>query len=276
MYGPPVTSGLRPRFARRTLCAQQFKARNFANLATLFLCLAGMLQQAGSADAAGDEVDAAIVFAVDASFSMDPAAAGLQREGHAAALRSQEVQSAIAAGLIGCIAITYVEWSGVGNLHTVLPWTTVCDAAAATEAGDIISKQGDRAIGRRLRSRTSLSFALDASSLILDRFSGRTERKIIDISANGSNNDGLPVSESRERTLAKGHIVNAIVLSREEPDVEPDLPGYFSAMVAGGPGSFVIVPDEPSDYALAIRRKLVLEISGLDVSSVGGVSTIWN
>jgi len=210
------------------------------------------------------DVDAAIVFAVDMSSSIDPDRADFQRMGHVEALRSPEVAAAISRGAKGCIAITYVEWSVPGWLHTVLPWTRICTDSDQQLAADEIAARGDNGLERRGRGGTAISYALDVSSLLLDNLPGRAARKIIDISANGTNNDGLPVARSRDRVLAKGHIVNAIVIDGAEPGVTDNLPGYFNENVIGGPGSFVVMPKAVGDYAHALRRKLVLEISDAD------------
>lgn len=206
-------------------------------------------------------VDAAIVLAVDSSFSVDPAAADLQRLGHADALLSSQVADAISKGLVGCIAITYVEWSSVGEIRTVLPWTRLCDGDDTNAAAAAIAHGGDAGYRRPWRGRSSLSFAIAAGSLMLDRFPGEAARRIIDISTNGTNNDGVPVIESRDRTLRRGHIINAIAISREEPGVTADLPAYLAASVIGGPGAFAIAAERAEDYAAALRMKLVLEIS---------------
>lgn len=42
-----------------------------------------------------------------------------------------------------------------------------------------------------------------------------------------------------------------------------DLAGYLHEAVIGGPGAFVAVSKDPADYARALRRKLVVEISGI-------------
>lgn len=218
-----------------------------------------------SAATAGDlmEVDAAIVFAVDISSSIEPQHADLQRQGHAEALRSTEVAAAIAGGATGCIAITYVEWSVPGWLRTVLPWTKICSDEDRENAAAEILARGDNGLERRGRGGTAISYTIEASGMLLDRLPGRANRKIIDISANGTNNDGLPVAGARERVVAKGYAINAIVLAQIEPGITDDLPGYFRDNVIGGPGAFVIVPASPSDYATALRRKLVLEISAV-------------
>lgn len=207
------------------------------------------------------DVDAAIVFAVDVSASVDPATADLQREGHAAALVSPEVIAAIARNRIGCIAITYVEWGSPGQVRSVAPWTSVCGLSDARAVASLISKDGDRGYGCHSYCGTSISFAIDLGGMLFDRYVGYAARKIIDISANGTNNDGLPVEPSRLRAIAKGYTINAIAIPARTSGVTYDLSSYFAENVIGGPNAFVIAPAGTRDYAAALRRKLVDEIS---------------
>ena len=230
---------------------------------TVSACLlAGQIWPAAAADP--PEVDAAIVFAVDSSTSIDPVRADRQRLGHAEALRSREVVAAIKQGRAGCIAVTYFEWASVGSLRTVLPWRLVCNEAQANAAAETIEQYGDTGRGRSRGGRTSISFAIDAASLSLRAWESKAAKTVIDVSVNGTNNDGLPVEVSRRQALAEGHVINAIALDRSEEGVTHDLPGYLHAAVIGGPGAFVAVSKDPADYVRALRRKLVIEISGLD------------
>ena len=61
------------------------------------------------------EVDLALVVAVDISFSMDTDEQALQREGFAQAFRSPLVHDAIRGGMLGRIAVTYMEWAGAAG-----------------------------------------------------------------------------------------------------------------------------------------------------------------
>jgi hypothetical protein len=214
------------------------------------------------------DVDAAIVFAVDFSSSVDPDTADLQREGHAAAITSPEIIAAIARNHVGCISIVYFEWSSSGRMRKVLPWTSVCGLEDAEAAASVIRKKGDTGRGRRgRRGGTSISYAIDVGSLLLDKFPGTATRKIIDISANGENNGGPPVHQSRLKAIAKGYTVNAISLPSTDGSSH-NLASYFTENVIGGPLAFVITPTGASDYAVALRRKLVIEIS-LNVNAPG-------
>ncbi|CCV10118.1 conserved exported hypothetical protein [Mesorhizobium sp. STM 4661] len=237
------------------------------------VCLLAATIPLTGVEARANDVDAAIVFAIDTSASISIEHATLQRQGHVEALRSKDVADAIEGGPVGCIAITYIQWSSVGRLQTILPWTTICDGEQAAAAASAIDRVGDTGRGRSYRGRTSISFAIDISSQLLDRFQGTATKKIIDVSSNGTNNDGLPVAESRLRTIAKGYIINAIAVARDEPGVTADLPRYLRENVIGGAGSFVIAPDTPADYSTAIRRKLVLEIS--NVAPGNGCTTCY-
>ena len=207
------------------------------------------------------DVDVAVVFAVDFSSSIDPDTADLQRKGHAAALTSPEIVAAIARNHLGCISVAYFEWSSPGRIRIVLPWTSICRLEDAEAAALVISENGDTGFRRRGRGGTSVSSAIDVGSLLLDQFPGKAAKKVIDISANGENNDGLPVHLSRLKAIAKGYTINAIAIPAEDENPGHRLASYFTDNVIGGPQAFVMTPTGTGDYAAALRRKLVSEIS---------------
>jgi hypothetical protein len=49
---------------------------------------------------------------------------------------------------------------------------------------------------------------------------------------------------------------------------KPWLVEYFEAEVIGGPGAFVEAAKDRSDFAAALRRKMILEIAGGDTRSL--------
>ena len=77
------------------------------------------------------EVDVELFLAVDVSRSMTPAELEIQRRGYAEALRSNEVIAAIEGGLIGAIAVTFVEWAGQHSQRVVVPWTVITNREQA-------------------------------------------------------------------------------------------------------------------------------------------------
>ncbi|MET2827358.1 DUF1194 domain-containing protein [Mesorhizobium shangrilense] len=231
---------------------------NLLGTLTAFGVSAMLVLPAYAADVA--DVDVAVVFAVDMSSSVDPATADILREGHVTAMCAPEVIAAITRNRIGCVGITYFEWSSYGHFQMVLPWTRVCGLSDGKAAASVILKRAQRGYGHR-GGDTSISFAIDEGSLLLDQFPGEAARKVIDIAGNGTNNDGLPVQQSRLQAIAKGYTINAIVVSPLLRGVKYDLTSYFAENVIGGPRAFVIEPVNKSDYAVALRRKLVQEIS---------------
>ncbi|MDH6231764.1 hypothetical protein M2281_002362 [Mesorhizobium soli] len=112
--------------------------------------------------------------------------------------------------------------------------------------------------------------------MLLDRYPGHAGRKVIDVSTNGTNNDGLPLIDSRTRAFEVGYIVNGIAVSRGEPGITDDLPGYLENNVMTGAGAFVIAPRKPEEYAIALRRKLVLEISDRQIGGATGAQYASN
>mgnify|MGYP001047813910 CR=1 FL=1 len=267
---PPSPAGLSMFSAGRRFSSQ----KNGAFRSSFAVAIVALHWVAFSPDAAfameGDVVDTAVIFAVDASSSIGPGTARLQLNGHVEALRSAEVAKAIASGPIGCIAISYVEWSSVGRLAVILPWTRLCGAEDASQAAGLILERGSDGIERKGSGRTSLSFAIDAGRLLLGKYPGHAGRKVIDVSTNGTNNDGLPPIDSRARAFEVGYIVNGIALSRDEPGITDDLPGYLENNVITGAGAFVVAPRKPQEYEIALRRKLVLEISNWQTDDAAG------
>lgn len=226
---------------------------------TLFLWLLFVVIFGVPAHAA--DVDAAIVFAVDISASVDRATAKLQRDGHAMAIAEPAVIAAISRGPNGCIAVTYLEWASRGQARSVLPWRRVCgmeDALSVAGAIRRLASDGDDCSGY---CATSISDAIDSGSGLLEQYQGAAQARIIDISANGTNNDGAPLWASRARALARGYTINAIVLPQIRYGVPYPLVDYFNDNVIGGDGAFVIEPETVNDYVSALRRKLMSEIS---------------
>ena len=82
-----------------------------------------------SAEAAGPlEVDVEIVLAADVSRSMDFAELKIQRDGYSAALSDPAFIRAVEAGMLGRIAITYVEWAGQDRQSVVADWQVIDNA----------------------------------------------------------------------------------------------------------------------------------------------------
>lgn len=192
------------------------------------------------------------MLAVDCSDSVDEAEFRLQIEGLAEAFESPDIAQATQAGPNGRIAIAMLEWSDAGNAHTVVPWTLVGDQGSARELAATF-----RAVRRVNRGVTSLSGALVASMSLQASLPARTGRRVIDISTDGTNNNGPRPDEIRDRAVDLGIVVNGLTILTDVPYLD----AYFANHVKGGKGSFVIKANDYGAYHDAIKRKLLREIA---------------
>jgi hypothetical protein len=232
----------------------------------LTLALLTALPWAAVPAAAGEEVDVALVVAVDISNSMDPEEQLLQREGFVEAFRSPEVHLAIRNGMLGKIAVTYFEWAGTHIQHVVVRWTVIDGPESANAFADALSRSPPRR-----GPRTSISGAIDASVRLLEDSGIEALRRVIDVSGDGANNQGRSISEARDDALDKGIVINGLPIMLKRPtgywDTEK-LDVYYRACVIGGPGSFIIPITERSQFAEAVRTKIVREVAALDYTII--------
>jgi hypothetical protein len=114
--------------------------------------------------------------------------------------------------------------------------------------------------------RTSISGALMFSAALFEGNGFRGIRRVIDVSGDGTNNQGPLVTLVRDDVVAKGIVINGLPIMLKEPqpgsiDIK-DLDIYYEDCVIGGPGAFVIPIRERDQFKEATRTKLVLEIAG--------------
>src|SRR6266702_820693 len=183
-------------------------------------------------------VDTELVIAVDVSNSMDPEEQALQREGYVAGLTSREFLSAIRSGMHGRVAVTYFEWAGLYDQKIIMPWRMI----DGPEAADAVANEITRAPYRRA-PRTSIYGALQFAKPMFDSSGYNGLRRVIDVSGDGVNNMGPPVTLMRDDVLGSGITINGlpIILKRRYGySADANLDIYYEDCVIGGPGSFVI------------------------------------
>ena len=207
------------------------------------------------------DVDVALVLAVDISNSMDPDEQELQRQGYIEAFRSPLVHQVIRSGMLGRVAVSYVEWAASNNQQVVVPWTEMEGAEDAISFAEHLA----RAPLRRA-PRTSISGAIDFSVRLLQDRQGNAARRVIDISGDGANNQGRRVTDARDDAIAKGVTINGLPLLLKQRtasafDVE-NLDDHYRDCVIGGPGSFMMTVQERSQFAVAIKTKIIREMAG--------------
>ena len=205
-------------------------------------------------------VDIELVIAVDISYSMDLDELAVQREGYAQAIVSKEFLQALKNGPNSKIAVTYFEWSASTDQKIIIPWRII----DGPETADAVVNEIMKTPVRR-GSRTSISGAIYFAMPLFDENPYRGLRRVIDISGDGPNNNGAPVTGARDAALEKGIVINGLPIMVKEPsystmDID-DLDLYYEDCVIGGPGSFVVSIKDREKFKEAIRTKLLLEVA---------------
>jgi hypothetical protein len=206
----------------------------------------------------GGEVDVELVLAVDTSRSMDYEEVRVQREGYVEALKHKEFIDAVRTGLTGRIAISYFEWAGEVVPGSVIDWQIIENEQDARAFAD---KLEARPINTQRRTSISAAIAQGATMIVANSYRGM--RQVIDVSGDGPNNSGNPVVPARDKAVEAGIVINGLALMLRPSGAPGGLDKYYGDCVIGGPGSFVLPVHDIDDFAVAVRRKLVMEISGL-------------
>lgn len=234
-----------------------------ANMLTRALAAAGtvILTSFASAESIGEQIDVdlELVLAADRSASMSRLMLVRQRNGFAEAFRSEALRSKIQSGYLGRIAVVYVEWSDETDQKVVVPWTLL-------EADEDFGRFADAINAIEIaypNCETAIGSALLHAQNLLNTNAFHGQRQVIDISGNGRNSDGPPVSEALQTLKTFGTTVNGLVLPEVDfpVDIDPALSDYFWREVVSGPGGFAITVQPGIGYDEAISRKLALEVA---------------
>jgi hypothetical protein len=146
----------------------------------------------------------------------------------------------------------------------IAEWTVIRDGeSAASFAATLLSAP------RAFVGRTSISAAVDFSYAFLSKAGASAERRIIDVSGDGTNNSGRSVRDARDEAVAAGVTINGLAILNEHPNpgyfahTQPPegLPEYYRQNVIGGTGAFLMVVQDFNSFGEAITNKLVNEIA---------------
>jgi hypothetical protein len=158
----------------------------------------------------------------------------------------------VRAGHYQRIAVTLHGWSGWDRQQQMVPWS-VLDDAGSIDAFVITLLAADRPTS----GFTSISGAIDHSVELIRRSGYSALRSVIDISGDGRNNDGRPVTDARDAALASGITINGLPFL----SVDPDLDTYYRENVIGGHNAFAMPAQDQSSFSDAVMRKLLTEVA---------------
>jgi hypothetical protein len=214
------------------------------------LLAAAVLATALAAPAAA-QCRLALVLALDISSSVNDQEYQLQKGGLALAFRDPEVRNAIL-GPGGGIEVAVMEWSGYQQQDVMVDWTFLANEPAI----DAFAARVDAHKRPYGEFATAIGKAAEFAMALLQRADPTCDRRVIDFSGDGENNDGVPPRYFASQGLFDGVTINGLTIF----DDFSDPTGYYQRNVIHGPDAFVERAYGFENYGYAIKRKLLREI----------------
>ena len=209
------------------------------------------------ATAATAQCRLALLLAMDVSASIDAGEYQLQRDGLARALDAPDIREAFLGGP-GPVALAVYEWSGRNQQTVMIDWTLIDSAAA-------LDRVVDRVSGARRSWKdfpTAIGYALGYAAKMF-RDAPECDRQVIDVSGDGTNNEGFMPDRAYAHFPLDGITVNGLVVE----GVDADIIRFYQTEVLRGPGAFLEVAPNFERFEAAMARKLFREVNGLVVGA---------
>lgn len=209
------------------------------------------------------EVDLELVFAVDASGSVDNGEFRLQLEGIANAMLDAEVLRAIEGGKRGRIAVNLLVWGEAMHPKDESGWFVISTPQQAIDFASLVSK-----FPRRRFGGTGLGdgIARSITSMLENGFTA--PRMVVDVSGDGRETPPrehtVMLPQARAMAAFHGVTLNGLAILNDKPDLD----SYYRREMIVGDGAFVEVARDYRDFAIAMRRKLLREIQHNPVVSL--------
>ena len=192
-----------------------------------------------------------LILAVDVSGSIDAREFALQTNGLADAFENPSLIAAIGE-IEGGVLVTMTHWSGSTRNRQMTGWRRLSDAssmarfAAEARGAERAWRNYSTAVGEALAHAAEVSATAPETC----------KRRVIDISGDGVSNEGRAPSTVSGTLAELGYTINGLVIRGAEPDPV----AHYRAQVIAGPGAFVEIANDYTDYPRAILRKLLREI----------------
>ena len=212
--------------------------------------------------AAQQTVDIAIVVSLDRSESIDREDATAQITGLTYALRHPRFLAAVRSGVHGRIGLSVLTWSSFGRNDIILPWMQISGSESAMRAADVLALDLQRDLETMHGTQTDVAFGIELGTQQMAALPWPAEQRVINMVGDGISNIGRVAVVDRDAALAQGITVNALITA--QGSAIRVLTNYFRRHVIGGPTAFVQLTNGDDDFADAMLRKMLLEISRLN------------
>lgn len=258
-----------------------------AALNLLRVTIVAAAMQASCHVRAEDGVDTALIVSVDVSGSVSEARYQLQMQGIAGALEDPTVLAAISSGPRNGILFSMVAWAD--KPQQVIGWTRISNKADAASVAARV-----RALPHTEGEFTCFGRMFDLIATdVIPNMPMSASRTIVDVSGDGIDNctdietlhtlrsavlrqhasiNGLPILVPGENDFVGSGAFRAPGYGLHELSKTPDqevttLDRWYAKNIVAGPGSFLLPAEGYGDFARALRRKFLMEISSNDHQS---------
>lgn len=204
---------------------------------------------------AATKVDLQIMILADVSRSVDVKEYVLQRDGYASIFSSPAFYNDyLVKNRIKTVAVTLVYWSSPKFIKTTVPWTMVDSIDSSKSFGAAVIKASPLDTpflenGRPFDGTTApgSAIAFGVQSFADSLYEG--DRKIMIVSGDGIENDGIDTKRARDEALAKGITEISVIAIGSEA-----LKGWFSTHVQGGTNSSTLWSKNYQELPEAIQN----------------------
>ena len=192
--------------------------------------------------------ETALILTIDVSNSIDVAEYRIQTEGLADALDDAEIVETLVQGES---ALSVVQWSGTDKQEVSLDWRQM-RTSLDVQAFALDVRHMPRAFV------LSVTAPAEAIMFSLDHFrmAPACERRVIDISGDGTANSGGETRDARNLAERAGVTINAVAIE----SMGLAITNFYRGAVITRNG-FVVTARTHRDYPRAIRTKLIRELS---------------
>ncbi len=202
----------------------------------------------------------ALALGLDVSSSVDAGEYAAQIDGLAQALDDVQVRRALIGTNAGHVALLVYEWGGRSQQTIIQPWLEITDNALVDQVINTL-RNHNRSFGGQ---PTALGHAMGFGAVQLAQ-NPDCDRQTLDISGDGLNNDGFRPKQAILNNDFTDITVNGLVIGGADADA---LTSYYQQEVIYGFGSFVEIANGYNDYARAMKRKLLRELTVIAVSQL--------
>jgi hypothetical protein len=213
------------------------------------LVIMGVLLVGMSTSAYAVSVDLELALLVDVSGSVSPTEFTLQKTGYVNAFNNLYNTPGA-----GSIAATLVYWSGAAQQSQAVGWTLINSDATSEAFASAIA--GTSQIFSNL---TAPGSAINYATGLFVNNGYEGTRSVIDVSGDGSQNDGANTAAARTNAVNAGFSINGLPILGSETGLDT----WYQNNIVGGPNSFMIVAADFDSFGTAVESKIRREVPGV-------------